>query len=525
MMKIYQSIICIFTVLVSISTSAQEENKLLEGVKCSISEPYSTINGKKKDYFKVANDLIAIKFGDEKKIVLQKFKLEDMSLEQMNRLDFNTDKNHIEKIEVLNGRMFIFYSRFVKKGKIEQLFFQEVDLRVLAFKGSEEKLIETTKRLKSREFKLGGYRYETTDKYTFKKSRDESKLLIYYRVEQKKGSNKAGEREVDVYVFNSGLKSVWTKNIKIPYSKNKVWLLNSLVSEEGDVYFGAITHKGEKTVDKSIVEVLKYSKNGEKRISLDINNSKKIGKVLLRENFENEIVFAAFYSSRLSHKDSKGFFIAKLTKEIGKKSEKEYDIPLSIIQRYSGESETLINEEKGKSAFGRLKKIIFRELLFFNNGEILLIAEQLSFSSYSSGGIYYIYDNIIITKIDDKGELNWMNVIPKKQMMSFRVKTFNFNNSLESYDVFFVDHIGNKNLKENEVPKLHADNAGGFLTVCKLDKNTGDFRKETLLDFKDVKGIKTYQFYPEKVLFVDKNILMFEVYKKKKEDVFIQIEY
>ena len=89
----------------------------------------------------------------------------------------------------------------------------------------------------------------------------------------------------------------------------------------------------------------------------------------------------------------------------------------------------------------------------------------------------------------------------------------------------FLDNVDNIDLEINKFPKAHRAGAGGFLTAFKIDDNTGEVTKHSLMDTRDVKGLKgkkVFQFTPERIQKTTDNEFVLEVYKKKKEDVLIK---
>lgn len=184
-------------------------------------------------------------------------------------------------------------------------------------------------------------------------------------------------------------------------------------------------------------------------------------------------------------------------------------------------------DKKGKAA---ARSLSLKELVFSDDGSLSLIGE-VYYSVYhytKSGGYYtYHYEDILITKIDTNGELAWMKKVPKRQMgtrgkggMSYTY--FNANNN---HYLVYLDNVKNFNLPIEKRPALHMDGKGGFLTVLKINDETGASKKGSILDFRNIKGdIVAYQFNTDRIVKIKDNEFFVEVYKKKKEDVFLKIE-
>ena len=95
------------------------------------------------------------------------------------------------------------------------------------------------------------------------------------------------------------------------------------------------------------------------------------------------------------------------------------------------------------------------------------------------------------------------------------------------YDEIVAEHDANfveVELGVIDVPEKHVDGKGGFLTAYKVGYNTGDVIRISLLDSRNIKEMKMYQFSLSRVSSVTPDEFVFEVYKKKKEDVLIKVE-
>jgi len=83
-----------------------------------------------------------------------------------------------------------------------------------------------------------------------------------------------------------------------------------------------------------------------------------------------------------------------------------------------------------------------------------------------------------------------------------------------------MDHIENLKNGTKYAPK----NRGKELTATKINYDSGEVKKISLLNVNIVKDLKTSQFLLSKVLLIANDEFVFEVYKKKKEDVLIKVK-
>ena len=61
------------------------------------------------------------------------------------------------------------------------------------------------------------------------------------------------------------------------------------------------------------------------------------------------------------------------------------------------------------------------------------------------------------------------------------------------------------------------------MTCAKIDSETGELSKEYLFDMRDVNGVEVYQFTTSRVVNISDDTIAVEVYKKKKEDIWIRV--
>ena len=170
-----------------------------------------------------------------------------------------------------------------------------------------------------------------------------------------------------------------------------------------------------------------------------------------------------------------------------------------------------------------------------SDGSVILVGEKYYIKSYtdSKGRTRYTYhyEDILVTKLDADGDLVWMKKLPKRQkgsagrgQMGYEYIHHNGNNYF-----FYVDNDKNLELGLDEVPKLHLDGLGGILTAYKINDETGEVSKSSVVDFRlaPVKGDKPmpiYQFNTGRIIETSKGMI-FEAYKKAKEDVMIHVEF
>jgi hypothetical protein len=118
-----------------------------------------------------------------------------------------------------------------------------------------------------------------------------------------------------------------------------------------------------------------------------------------------------------------------------------------------------------------------------------------------------------------------MKKLPKRQEggAGFGGMSYCYFISDKNHYMIFLDNEKNMDLPLTEVPARHVDGAGGFLTAYKINDASGAAEKVSLLNTRDVNGMEVFQFAPHRIMATDVNTLVFEAYKKKKEDILVKI--
>ena len=130
----------------------------------------------------------------------------------------------------------------------------------------------------------------------------------------------------------------------------------------------------------------------------------------------------------------------------------------------------------------------------------------------------YHYDDVLITKIDKDGSLAYMKKMAKRQTNN--LSSFEMLEGKDDIYLVFIDNVENLELDLIDVPHR----AGRHLTAYKIGYDTGETTRISLFDFRVVKDLKIYQFALSRIASTVDDEFVFEVYKKKKEDILIKVE-
>ncbi|NQY30607.1 MAG: hypothetical protein HRT69_14185, partial [Flavobacteriaceae bacterium] len=284
------------------------------------------------------------------------------------------------------------------------------------------------------------------------------------------------------------------------------------------------------------LELFKYEKKSKKLVVRKINiGDKYISNIGLYINNKKEIYFAGYYNDGESSSNVDGIAVFKMDDIDNVPTKNFHEIPVEILNQYVKAKTKRKNNRKDKKDKAEFNSLILRKLFFHEDGGISILGEQYyvkAHTTYSSNGgtrtrYTYHYNDMLISKINASGKLDWMRKIPKRQKgvrglggMSFTHFYTNNNHYL-----LYLDNVKNIGLPLNKIPAMHSDKMGGYLTACKINDATGEVSKGSIFDSRKLKGkIAAHQFNTDRIVQTKKDEFIIEVYKKKKEDVLIKVK-
>jgi hypothetical protein len=265
--------------------------------------------------------------------------------------------------------------------------------------------------------------------FDFRVSRDSSKILVFYNLPYGKNEPES----IGFNVLDSEMKSLWQKNVTLPYKDNLFDVTTFRIDNSGNVYLLGLVYK----------EKRKSKRNGQPNYHYEILACRHEGNtlvqypVVLEDRFlsdmqieildENQVVCAGFYSDKGTY-SVKGTYFLKVdvgNKEIKTKSFKDFDLGF-IIQNMSEReaSRTLRKSESGTEP--ELYEYDLDKLLIGKDGSAILIGEQYFMKAVTNtifvNGImttnttyHFYYNDIIAVKINAEGQIEWTEKIAKTQ--------------------------------------------------------------------------------------------------------------
>jgi len=522
--------------------------KLSKDYSYSISKPYKVFDGDKY-YFNNDDYIITFKI-DKKKILTQKLEIE--TLKELSRTEYKTvdvfPKNWVlEGVSQVGDNIYVYYSSW-EGGKIknERLFAKEIDFKTGKFvEGSDKKIVSIDGKVAGVTIKKGGtysFNIQVVDKFDIIKVDGSSNFLVKYRKKPKKKSDKKSYDVIGLEVFDKDLNKIWGNEFKMPYTERQMNLLDYAIDPEGNIYalvkkFHDDSNKDrKKKVINYHLELFKYEKNTKALTTTKINiGDTYISDVGLYINDNKEIYCAGYYDKGKSNSGIDGVFVFKTT-DIDNITDKNfYEIPVEVLNQYVKKKTQKKNNRKDKKGKADYEALELRKLFFYEDGSLAVIGEQyyvkVHTSTSSKGSVRttytYHYNDILISKINASGNLEWMKKIPKRQKGSRGLGGMSFTHFYTNNNHYFIylDNIKNANLSMNKIPALHSDKMGGYLTSCKVSDFSGDVSKGSIFNSRRLKGgMAAHQFDTYRIVQTKDDEFVVEVYKKKKEDILIKVK-
>ncbi|PKV52052.1 hypothetical protein ATE84_4154 [Aquimarina sp. MAR_2010_214] len=522
-MKTY---IITFTLLCCCFLNAQDN--LSKDYAYTIGEPYENIegvyNGYWPFYYTLKDSQIMSVKGNRKQLVVQKFDTENLNLISSKEITDLPENKMQEKIVALNNRYYYFYSSWSgRKTKHERLYYKEINFEKGTFSDQSTLLIDIPEKIKS---------FVGLDKFDINTSRDSTKLVVKYTKIPKIKNNKKSFELIKLHVFDQNLKEIWSKEYKMPYSETKTRIIDYKVSTYGDVYIlSKIFHdnskkdkkRGKDGAENYHLEVVKISKDSESTLTLGLDD-KYINAANMHLNKTGELTVTGFYTQgnvkeRYISNDTDGVFIFRFDKGGDLIYKKAHEIPTSILKQYESDKtrkKLKEKESKNEAEFTNLTP----QYLGINDTGITLIGEQFFETEYK-GRFRQHYHDMLITKLDNKGDLLWMKKLPKKQKRgkeeTRKELSFTYFLSNDNHHLIFLDNIKNIELPLNKVPHLHIGGYGGYLMTYKISDDNGTVSKDAIFDTNKVGEDELEVDYRNgRLIEISKNEFIIEVLSKKK---------
>lgn len=435
---------------------------------------------------------------------------------------FPNKKSYLEGVVVLNKKSYIFVKEVHKETKTESISAVEFSQSTLDITGDALKLFESSR---------GVYGYSCTP------SADRSKLFYKSYLFNRERKDVLNKQEFGFYMFDESMKQIWGGEYEMPYTEAKMNTLDYVVSNDGKFYYLIQVYDAEGRGAASHFEILVYQKGKQEPKIIELKIEDYIPRdTYLYEDKSNNIVVAGFYSKK-GNAAIDGAFMVKLdasTGKFGKLGGGYYEIPSELIKTFMTDRQKERLEKKEKKNEGNEKKDLginnleIKDIHFLENGSTVIVSEiyyVITTTTYNGKTTTTHYDtyanDIFVFNIDPSGNLAWVKKIPKRQHEgSYSGTGISFSSAVKGNHVhlFYLDHIDNFTLKEDEAPRVHQSGRGGFVAGIDINEK-GEVKKYNL------GAAEQYEtnLYMRKFIDGRKNNLV-AVERKKKKNMLFSIE-
>jgi hypothetical protein len=522
-----KKITLLFALLFTIQLFFGQEK--LSEEKIQIGLPYPVVDARTKQYFTYKDLIIGVKI-DGKKFYLQTFSTQKLTLEKVKVYEDFPKGFQIERFIKLKDRIYFFYSLWDRSKEKEQLFVREINPEECSFIGKGKKALEVPGKLSGSMIRKGFYGFGVANKFALTTSFDESKLFVQYRKKPITRNDSKSYDVIGMFVYDENMENVWGDDIKMPYTEEEMDNIEYTMDSKGNVFLLAYVRNMSKKPIESEMRLIKFfdaEADFDGKI-IEFPEGKGGNNLSFFEDSDGSILLAGYSGDNE---------VAKINLGEGDEDVQfdYYDIPVDVINQNLRKRKVKKNKKKeSKDQTVGLDNLVPRSIYLHNDGSMFIIGEQyfsVTTTTTDANGntrttTTYYYQDILVTKINKDGSLAWMKKLPKRQSGRKSRGSMSFKLVEGESDLYFVymDNIKNLMLGDIEEPESHRDGKGGFLTAYKVDYLSGDVKRISLLDSRNIKEMKMYQFTLSRISSVVLDEFVFEVYKKKKEDVLIKVE-
>ena len=512
-------------------------------LKITVGKPYEVIDSPSKFYFSENGQILTLKV-DKKTVLLQKLDAKTLTFKSLKSYDDFPKDYVIERVTEFKNHYYLFYSTY--EDEKEMLYSREIDFTKGEFIGKGKNVLTVSEKITGTLSVSGFYRYSVQDKYDFYFSYDSTSMVVQYRVKPDKRNDAKSFDVIGMHVYDKDLKEKWSKKVQMPYTEKKMDNLDYSVDAAGNVYivtrvFDDNTTELKKRGDDEAnyhIEILRVAAGSGSVSSTPVQvKDKFVQKLWLYEAAaKGTMVCAGFYNKGENYGSADGIILFRFGQDGKLNNLNTFEIPLEILNQNARGKERRKNERKEDDDEAEFSNLVLEHVVVQADGSIVLIGERQysrTHTSYANGrtSSYTTFhaEDILVTKVDGSGKLAWMKKIPKRQQSGtgFYGISYRYFHAGNAHLFLFLDNEKNITLAKDKAlaPALHIDGQGGFLMAYGIDDTSGTVVQESVLDTRNVNGIEVFQFSPTRLVSPLRNTLVFEAYKKKKEDILIKIEF
>lgn len=440
---------------------------------------YDIVKGANKDFVKLCFDFK----GKNLTPILTRYDQKLSIIKEENFL-VNQDGIKFDRFLSVKNSLFLFTNYYDKSTKSTSFYSQALDIESLKSKGEN--------------INLGSFsslKNSIQSDADFILSKDSSKILMLVTSPFEKNETE----KYHMTVYDSKMKSLWSKMVELPYKDKYVLILGRMITNDGSV--GVLLKHYDQEIVKEKVKVegntvpayktklLLYSKDSAnpKEYVIDMGG-KFISSLSLCKEVGDKITLFGLYQNK-SDGFITGFFTTTLNKISGNVTVvNSSEFPEGLV--------TLIENDKqgsdNKKDPGLSRNFTFKEAIERDNGDTDYLL-QYNFETWvrtSSGSSYivYYYGDIIDISIKEKDNKIVIARIPKFQALgSSTYGNFKALTHKDQLLLFYNDVTDNVDKDLSKKPEMLSGLKKPDLIMAKIDKD-GNLTRKVLISNKDFKS-------------------------------------
>lgn len=395
-----------------------------------------------------------------------------------------------------NNKIEFFTSEINKETNTSTLYVQTINKKSLSFNPNKKKLLSMN---------FGDVRNWNSSRFSVRKSRDESKLLINYIPPYNR--NKKGRFELAT--FNDSYEKLWSKKLALPYQDKDIRIKSSLIDNWGNyhliVTYSNLTPENRNTKTRRAYEVISFTDEGRKMSKYPIKlKNHFVSQLQITVDKDKKILCGGFYSNENSSNVAGTFFmrINPANKKVEQESYKAFSLDF-ITEAMTEKKKEKAKKKQDKGKNVELYEYDLDELIIKGDGGVIMVGEQYYYYTTTSSRVdangnwtttttnHYVYNDILIVNVAPNGTIDWAKKIPKRQ------HTTNDGGYASSYyltvtqdKLYFIfnDHI--KNIEDPEEGKYRQFTRGkyGAVAIASVDSK-GSVDRNLLFKSKSISSL------------------------------------
>lgn len=562
------------TVIISFLTFSQIKDVI--DVQYQVSSGHQVVDAKNKFYFADNEKSLAFKWTG-KEAIIQTFDVETMKELSKNVFKDFPPKSQLEHVlESQNQFVFFFSSKSESDG--HDLYARTFDMSG-NFTSKNKLLVKAEGKVYAPFF--GGWidnsqKFSTlnTERFFITQDYDKNYFAVTYQYKSEK-------EQLNIVLLDNALNAyIDLRTIDLPYSNKDSDQLEFALDDKGGLYiltreyFGKKRHYKTESGDPNFEMVIHYLASDSQELKKNVVDVEGmiITNASLVPDESGRLICAGFYANENMKSNSTiqsrapgvvvfqprsitdvkatGVFRFKIENGGAVTGLSSIKFPLEVINRFTSDRESNRNEKSEESDRLGVPYLKLRSVVPTSDGGSVILCEQFHVEISSPYGVpvgigvnstqvtyNYIYEDIFIVKLDNEGEMVYIQKVPKNQLAkintlypSFKGElSFKYHQTKEFHYVFFLDNLKNLGLSEDKRPARHVNGQGGYFTGYRINNETGEMVQFSLFDMRDInkgQGPKTpgYQFSVDRMVKTKNAELLVELYVKKKKDRLIKIQ-